>query len=128
MAPTSPSRAFELPCFHDSLFFASNQLRCSINAVKSADIIRMRLVVSGRVQGVGFRYSTVDEAHRLALHGWVRNTRDGSVEILAEGPADMVERLVRWCESGPRSARVTSVERELLPAGGDRLEGFGVRY
>ena len=93
----------------------------------NADIVRIRLVVSGRVQGVGFRYSTVDQGRRLGLNGWARNTRDGRVEVVAEGPADKVEKLARWCESGPPSARVTGVERELLVAG-ERLEGFGVRY
>jgi acylphosphatase len=109
-------------------FFAPDRLRCSIVAVKTADIVRMRLVVSGMVQGVGFRYATVDQGRRLGLGGWARNTRDGRVEIVAEGPAEKVETLALWCESGPPSARVTSVERELLPAGGERLEGFGVRY
>jgi acylphosphatase len=95
--------------------------------VVGVDIVRLRLVVRGRVQGVGFRYSTVDEGRRLGLRGWARNARDGSVEVVAEGPADNVEQLARWCESGPPSARVTGVERELL-AGGEPLEGFGVRY
>lgn len=100
----------------------------SIEVVKDPDIVRMRIVVSGMVQGVGFRYSTVDQGRRLGLDGWARNTRDGCVEIVAEGPAEKVERLARWCESGPPSARVISVDRELLPVGGERLEGFGVRY
>jgi acylphosphatase len=100
----------------------------AIETMKSADFVRMRIVVSGMVQGVGFRYATVDLGRRLGLGGWARNTRDGRVEIVAEGPADQVEKLALWCEGGPPSARVTAVDRELLPAGGERLEGFGVRY
>jgi acylphosphatase len=96
--------------------------------MNTADIIRMRIVVSGMVQGVGFRYSTVDEGRRLGLRGWARNTRDRRVEIVAEGPAEKVEKLARWCESGPPSARVTAVERELVAERGERLEGFTVRY
>lgn len=93
----------------------------------NADIVRIRLVVSGRVQGVGFRYSTVEQGRRLGLNGWARNTRDGRVEVVAEGPAEKVEKLARWCESGPPSARVGGVERELVERG-EPLEGFGVRY
>ena len=51
------------------------------------DESRKRIVVRGRVQGVGFRYATVSEARRLGLHGWARNAPDGSVEIVAEGDA-----------------------------------------
>jgi acylphosphatase len=94
----------------------------------AAGVIRMRIVVSGRVQGVGFRYATVEQGRRLALKGWARNRRDGSVEIVAEGPAGAVERLARWCETGPPAARVGAVARELLPAGGEPLDDFGVRY
>jgi acylphosphatase len=67
---------------------------------------RVRVVVSGRVQGVGFRQHAVEEAHRLGLTGWVRNLPDGRVEALAEGEKTAVEALVAWCKRGPRLARV----------------------
>lgn len=88
--------------------------------------IRLRIVVSGRVQGVGFRYATVDAATRIGVRGWVRNTRDGTVEILAEGSRDAVGELVDWCHKGPALARVTSVDwSEAAP--NEELHGFQVR-
>lgn len=87
--------------------------------------LAIRLVVRGRVQGVGFRYATVEQGRRLGLDGWARNLPDGAVEVVAAGPADAIERLARWCRSGPPSARVTSVERSDGPF--DVPVGFGVR-
>jgi acylphosphatase len=71
---------------------------------------RIRAIVSGRVQGVAFRASTVTEARRLGLVGWVKNRSDGSVELEAEGPDDMITALIRWCHEGPPAARVSHVE------------------
>ena len=68
-----------------------------------------RFVVSGRVQGVGFRYFTQDTARREGVTGWVRNLPDGRVEALAEGDADAVTRLERALRTGPRGARVDRV-------------------
>lgn len=70
---------------------------------------RIRIVVSGRVQGVCFRMYTCDEALRLGLTGWVRNRVDGTVEVLAEGGANSVSQLADWCHHGPPLARVTDV-------------------
>ena len=70
---------------------------------------RVRLLIGGRVQGVGFRYSTFIEADSLGLDGWVRNLRDGRVEVVAEGPQAAVDRLVEWCRLGPRYALVRNV-------------------
>ena len=72
----------------------------------------MRLLVSGRVQGVGFRDSTRQVAERLGLGGWVRNLGDGRVEAVFEGPAVEVARAVAWCEGGPPWAHVDGVEVE----------------
>lgn len=71
---------------------------------------RVHLIVKGRVQGVYFRASTVQQARHLGLTGWVMNRRDGSVEVLAEGPSDRLEELVAWCGQGPPGARVERVE------------------
>jgi acylphosphatase len=79
------------------------------------DLLRMRIVVSGRVQGVGFRYATVTEARRLGLVGWARNAPDGSVEILADGDATAVGKLIAWCRQGPPSARVATVHHTEAP-------------
>jgi len=72
--------------------------------------IRVRLIVEGRVQGVWFRDSTRTQAKNLGVNGWVKNRSDGSVEVLAEGPEDGVEKLIEWCHEGPSYARVGRVE------------------
>ena len=68
--------------------------------------------VSGRVQGVGFRYSARQEAQRLKLTGWVRNAANGDVEVWAEGPTENLSLFLAWLYQGPRSSRVDSVKRE----------------
>jgi len=73
------------------------------------DNIRTHLIIQGRVQGVWFRDSTRREAAGLGLCGWVKNRFDGSVEIVAEGPREQVEKLVEWSHHGPPTARVTGV-------------------
>lgn len=84
-----------------------------------ADVARARLFVSGRVQGVGFRYSTVGAARTIGgLSGWVRNLDDGRVEVLVEGPRDAVEQLTAWCRRGPPSARVDALEQAWEAADG----------
>jgi len=69
-----------------------------------------RLIIHGRVQGVGFRYATLLEARRLQLSGWVRNRREGTVEALVCGPETAVEVLIAWAQHGPPAARVERVE------------------
>ena len=71
--------------------------------------VARRFVITGRVQGVGFRYYTQDAALREGVTGWVRNLPDGRVEALAEGEAEAVTRLERAVRSGPRGARVDRV-------------------
>lgn len=66
----------------------------------------VQVVVSGRVQGVGFRWSTLTEAEALGLTGWVRNRNDGSVEVWAEGEDAAVAQLIDWLGAGPGYARV----------------------
>lgn len=69
------------------------------------------LRVQGRVQGVGYRWWARQAASGLGLEGWVRNRRDGSVEILAIGAAETIDTLAESCREGPRAAAVTAVER-----------------
>lgn len=71
---------------------------------------QVRVLISGRVQGVGYRFWTEDEAARRGLDGWVRNLIDGRVEAVFAGEAALVEDMVRACHEGPRAARVTAVE------------------
>jgi acylphosphatase len=85
-------------------------------------VIRRRVVVSGRVQGVFFRDSCQREAIASGVTGWVRNRHDDSVEAVFEGQADAVERMVDWCRVGPRMARVDNVEvHEEAPEGETRF-------
>lgn len=72
----------------------------------------VRLVVSGRVQGVGFRAFVEDEAMLHGLDGWVRNRSDGTVEALVAGPADQVEALIEAARRGPPASRVEAVNVE----------------
>jgi acylphosphatase len=80
--------------------------------------VRVRAVVSGRVQGVWFRESCRREAQRLGVTGWVRNRADRRVEIEAEGERDRVDALLAWAREGPPLAVVTGIEVEdLQPTG-----------
>jgi acylphosphatase len=69
--------------------------------------------VAGRVQGVGFRYATSDEARRRHLGGWVRNLESGGVEAVFEGPRAQVEEMLKWCRNGPPGAWVRDVKLDL---------------
>jgi acylphosphatase len=87
-------------------------------------VTRKRVIVSGLVQAVGFRYSLAGRAESLDVAGWVRNRPDGSVEAVLEGPVDEVESLVGWCRHGPRGARVDGIEiHDEEPAG---ISGFTI--
>jgi len=82
-----------------------------------------RLVICGRVQGVGYREWMVSTARGLGLSGWVRNRLDGSVEALVAGDIAAVEEMMRLCRRGPRMAEVVSIEEDLA----DPPEHFGFR-
>ena len=71
--------------------------------------VARRFVISGRVQGVGFRYFALDAARREGLHGYVTNHDDGTVEAMAEGEAESVERFERALRRGPSKSRVEQV-------------------
>lgn len=77
-----------------------------------------RYLVSGRVQGVGFRFFISEVADREGLHGWVRNLPDGRVEASAEGDRDALERFELRLRQGPRLSRVDSVEVTATAANG----------
>lgn len=79
----------------------------------------MRVVVSGRVQGVFFRASCAAAARHLELGGWVRNMPDGRVEAAFEGPDRDVEAMVDWCRRGPEMASVDAVEVTPEPVAGE---------
>ena len=83
-----------------------------------------RLVISGIVQGVGFRYAMMAQARLLGLNGWVRNRRDGSVEAIIAGDAAQIEQMLAWARNGPAGAVVDKVMVET--AAGD-FTGFELR-
>ena len=89
--------------------------------------VKVRVRVTGKVQGVFYRQSTVDMANALGLTGWVRNLPDGSVEAWFEGPRAIVEQAIAWCRQGPPRARVDAVETEWLD-GPAECAGFATRY
>lgn len=78
-----------------------------------AEMSAKRLLIRGRVQGVGFRDWMMRKARELGVSGWVRNRSDGTVEALLAGDPAAVEELLRACRRGPRSAQVTSIEERL---------------
>jgi len=88
---------------------------------------RLRGVIRGDVQGVGFRYFLARQARALGLRGWVRNRDDSTVEFVAEGPRPDLERLLEAAWRGPGHARVAGVNAEWSSAGGG-LEPFGLAW
>jgi acylphosphatase len=76
------------------------------------EIVRLHAIIDGHVQGVGFRFFVRDHAERLKLTGWVRNTYDGQVELVAEGPRPALEELLDLVRQGPHSSFVTSVQSD----------------
>ena len=86
------------------------------------ETFRVRVVVTGRVQGVWFRDSCREQARALRVGGWVRNRADGAVEAEFEGPRAAVDRMVAWCHDGPPRARVDTVGvAEVDPVGDTRF-------
>lgn len=83
-------------------------------------------VIRGRVQGVGYRQATRVTARSFGLNGWVRNTREGTVEVFAQGDEDAVNRLVDWLWLGPAGFGVVGVESEVVPVD-PQLHDFLVR-
>lgn len=84
------------------------------------------MIVEGKVQGVGYRYHAHETASGLGLAGWVRNLPDGTVEIVAEGAADALQKLIGWAKKGPRNARVTQVHARVMAALNEMTE-FQIR-
>ena len=88
--------------------------------------ITRHLRITGRVQGVGYRWSMAQQALALGITGWVRNRRDGSVEALVCGATDAVQALIDWAQRGPVMARVEGVAVTEVE-GGDTRGGFEQR-
>jgi acylphosphatase len=91
----------------------------------AADGVRLTARVSGVVQGVGFRYWTARKADELLLTGTVRNLADGTVELVAEGPRQDIDRILDWLNSSNAPGRVEHVDSDLSEATGE-FAGFGI--
>lgn len=92
-----------------------------------AEMSRVHVIISGRVQGVFFRAETQRMARQLGVHGWVRNRPEGTVEAVFEGPQELVESAIKWCWQGSAMSRVTDVQRSDEKARND-LEDFVIRH
>ena len=86
------------------------------------------VTVTGRVQGVGYRAWVADQASARQLEGWVRNLRDGSVEALLAGPADVVAAMITACRRGPSMARINEVKEEDDHSDALKLRRAGERF
>jgi acylphosphatase len=82
----------------------------TIGETGGVSVVRCRVIVSGRVQGVFYRDSCRSMAIDLGVAGWVRNLSDGSVELAAEGTREAVDKLLEWCQAGPPHANVDALE------------------
>ncbi len=76
----------------------------------SDNLITKHLVVSGKVQGVFFRKNAKQRANELNIYGWVKNTNDDKVEILAQGNEQNLKKFIDWCKQGPPKATVENIE------------------
>ena len=88
---------------------------------------RVHIIVRGKVQGVFFRASTHKAAEELNINGWVKNLDDGSVEIVAEGEKENLNKFIRWCNKGPEKAEVTEIKIKTLPSTGE-FTHFYIEY
>lgn len=89
---------------------------------------RLHLIIHGDVQGVGFRWYTMREAEKLGLVGWVKNKTNGTVEIVAEGEDQLLQKFKEWCEKGVSSARVERVDAEMGDVEEIQFEDFKIVY
>lgn len=88
---------------------------------------RAHIIVRGRVQGVFFRATTQEAAVLIGVRGWVRNSPDGAVEIVAEGNDAQIAEFTAWCRKGPSLAEVTELEIDEAPATGEFMS-FRIKY
>ncbi len=88
------------------------------------ELIRAHVFISGKVQGVGYRFYTSQTAVSLGINGWVKNLPDGRVEAVFEGREEAVEKIINWCYTGPRSAIVQDVLVRYEQTKG--IEGFEI--
>ncbi len=93
----------------------------------SDEVSAVRVFVTGRVQGVGFRYTAAERARDLELNGWVRNLFDGRVEVFAQGSRANLDIFVSWLDLGPSAAEVTGISVRNAPLR-PGFKGFEIRH
>ena len=91
---------------------------------KYLEYTRAHVLISGKVQGVGYRFSTLNTAVSLGINGWVKNLPDGRVEAVFEGSEEVVKKMINWCDQGPKSAVVQDVLVKYEQVEG--IEGFEI--
>ena len=96
-------------------------------SIKCTQRVCLTGLVKGRVQGVFFRAEAQAKAEQLGVAGWVRNTMDGDVEVLLQGPAESLSKMEEWLRIGPPRASVVAVELSECPEGTEQLAGFEIR-
>ena len=92
-----------------------------------ADLARVQVLISGRVQGVFYRARTRDQALARGLTGWVRNLPDGRVAAVFEGDREKIDSMLAWCREGPSYAAVDEVLTDWQPYQGE-FQGFSITY
>lgn len=91
------------------------------------NLIAKHLLISGKVHGVFFRKTTKHKAHELNIYGWVKNTADKKVEIVAQGNEESIDKFISWCKEGPSHAEVNNVQVEEEVINQD-LKDFSIVY
>jgi acylphosphatase len=86
----------------------------------------VHLIIKGKVQGVFYRQSAKKEAVKLGINGWVKNNEDGTVEAVATGSEEQIQRFIKWCRQGPTLAHVSEVVVTKIPE--EAFNGFQVRH
>jgi acylphosphatase len=90
-------------------------------------ISNVHVIISGRVQGVFFRANTKQQAEKLDISGWVRNTNDGKVEAVFQGNENAIDEIIKWCHIGPPLSKVVKVEvKKQKPT--NEFDSFSIRY
>ena len=102
-------------------------MRAVLTEENMGEMVRAHVIISGRVQGVFFRMETKRAADKHGVCGWVRNTREGTVEALFEGSTEQVDSTIGWCKKGPPLAQVRDVSVEWEGYEGESGE-FEIRY
>ncbi|MGF1480980.1 MAG: acylphosphatase [Cyanophyceae cyanobacterium] len=85
----------------------------------------VEVLISGRVQGVGYRAATVEQASSLGVNGWVTNLSSGQVKAVFEGPKPAVEQMIAWCHTGPPAAAVEAIA--VNASAWQDIQGFEIR-